>query len=77
MYDLYLLVLFYFIFFFDLDDELQGNEVLQQPQESINRVTGNSSSLCEKWPQKMEKNVIVMIFHFMTYFTVIKTFFTL
>ena len=38
MYDLYLLVLFYFIFF-DLDDKLHGNELLQQPQESINRVT--------------------------------------
>ena len=61
----------------DLDDNLYGSELLQQSQESINRVTGNSSSLCEKWPQKMEKNVIIMIFHFMTYFTVIDTFFTL
>jgi hypothetical protein len=27
-------------FFLDLDDNLHGNQLLQQPQESINRVTG-------------------------------------
>jgi len=31
--------LFLFVFFLDLDDNLHGNELLQQP---INRVTGNS-----------------------------------
>ena len=28
--------------FFELDENLHGNELVQQPQESINRVTGNS-----------------------------------
>ena len=37
----YLLFIYLFIFL-DLDDNLHGSELLQQPQESINRVTGNS-----------------------------------
>ena len=48
LYDSYLKCV-WFIFacfvlfiFFDLDDKLHGNELLQQPQESINGVTGNS-----------------------------------
>jgi hypothetical protein len=50
--------LFYFItIFLDFD----GNELLQQPQESINRITGNSQSLGEKWLKK-EKKVIIMKF---------------
>ena len=36
--------LFYFItIFLDLDDNIDGNELLQPPQE--NRITGNSQSL--------------------------------
>ena len=45
-------------YFLDSDDNLHGNEVLQQPQESINRVR----SLGEKWPQKNEEDVIIIIF---------------
>jgi len=34
-------VLFYlFVYFLDLDDNLHGSQLLQHPQESINRVTG-------------------------------------
>ena len=52
--------LFYFItIFLDLGDNLDGNELLQQPQE--NRITGNSQSLGEKWLKK-EKKVIIMKF---------------
>ena len=39
---IYICLVFLFVFFLDLDDNLHGNELLQQPQESINRVTGNS-----------------------------------
>ena len=50
LYDSYLMCV-WFIFaclvFPNIDDMLHGNEILQ-PEESINRVTGNSSSLGEK-----------------------------
>jgi len=39
---IYICLFCFILFFFDLDDKLHGNELLQQPQESINRVTGNS-----------------------------------
>jgi hypothetical protein len=32
--------IYFFFFFLDLDDNLHGNQLLQQPQESINKVTG-------------------------------------
>ena len=32
--------LFISFFFLDLDDNLHGSQLLQQPQESINKVTG-------------------------------------
>ena len=45
MYDLYLLVLFYYYFLY-LDDSLHGTELLQKPQES--RAPGNALILDEK-----------------------------
>ena len=58
---IYICLFYFIIIFLDLDDNLHGNELLQQPQESINRITGNSQSLGEKWLKK-EKKVIIMKF---------------
>jgi hypothetical protein len=69
---IYICLFYFIIIFLDLDDNLHGNELLQQHKKQLTELQ-IIPSLGEKWPQKGEKSN-----HNEIYFnTVINTFFLL